>query len=325
MARQFLLHPGLLVFINRCLGSPTAAPRSSRFKQRRVYLDLGANWANTLRLYRDLVNASRLPGPWEIYAFEASPFMVPYLEEFVTWLNGKGLRPALLWPPSGSSTHLDRYASRYGCSRSRASFIGEAVVPDWEMRACMWKVFWKPLQMLRNKTAIARPAVIQERLATAGRALAPDASDRFVVVPAAVGASAGKLSLGMMTPEQAIRGGAHSAGPLNGARMKVPLVDLVAWIARHFKVEDYIVVKMDIEGAEFDVLNALLDRQQGHLVDVLAFECHKIAGDCAGLSERLRVETRIRLLHEGKHYEGWDSFSTPENYFPIDPRGALTA
>lgn len=295
---------------------------SRRPRQRRVYLDLGANWANTLRLYRDVVNASRLPGPWEIYAFEASPFMLPYLNEFASWLNGQGERPALLWPPSGSSPHLDRYASRYGCPPSWSAIPPDEDKVD-EMRACMLKVFWGPLQRLRNKTCVAKPAIVQERLAMAGVRLAPGESDRFVVVPAAVGASTGTLNMGMMTPEQAIRGGAHSAGAgqLQGARMRVPLVDLVDWIAIHFKIEDYIVVKMDIEGAEFSVLTALLDRRQGHLIDVLMLECHKAAGDCPSLLKRLRRETRMLLLQEEKDYEGWDSFSTPETYYPADPRG----
>ena len=40
---------------------------------RNVYLDLGANWANTLRLYHDFYPQKRKE-PWEVYAFEASPF-----------------------------------------------------------------------------------------------------------------------------------------------------------------------------------------------------------------------------------------------------------
>ena len=63
---------------------------------RRVYIDAGANWANTLRLYRDeLHKLSRFPvkrstssQPWEIYAFEASPVIQPFVEDFVKHLNG---------------------------------------------------------------------------------------------------------------------------------------------------------------------------------------------------------------------------------------------
>ena len=55
---------------------------------RRVYIDAGANWANTLRLYDELgtifpdVRAASSQ-PWEIYAFEASPVIHPCAEEFV--------------------------------------------------------------------------------------------------------------------------------------------------------------------------------------------------------------------------------------------------
>ena len=63
---------------------------------RRVFIDLGANWCNTLRLYEDLVDKeTTLPdAPWEIFAFEASPLIAPYADRFVAWLNGDdgGLR-----------------------------------------------------------------------------------------------------------------------------------------------------------------------------------------------------------------------------------------
>ena len=81
---------------------------------RRVFIDLGANWANTLRLYEDLMPA--MAGqPWEVYGFEASPFIQPCLEKFVAFLNGQGPRPPTIVPPSGSSLHLNEFAERYGC------------------------------------------------------------------------------------------------------------------------------------------------------------------------------------------------------------------
>ena len=56
---------------------------------RNVYIDLGANWANTLRLHEDIVrdynlrarlrtDSEGVPRPFEVYAFEAAPHIATY-------------------------------------------------------------------------------------------------------------------------------------------------------------------------------------------------------------------------------------------------------
>jgi hypothetical protein len=56
-------------------------------KVRHVYLDLGANWGNTLRLYRDI---DKSPGPWDIYSLELSPSIGWYVDGLCKFLNGEG-------------------------------------------------------------------------------------------------------------------------------------------------------------------------------------------------------------------------------------------
>ena len=98
---------------------------------RRVYIDAGANWANTLRLYRDeLDTLSQFPvarstssQPWEIYAFEASPVIQPFVEDFVKHLNGLAPRPALLVPPIGSSRSHAQYSRIFNCTVASQSRI----------------------------------------------------------------------------------------------------------------------------------------------------------------------------------------------------------
>ena len=51
---------------------------------RLVYLDLGVNWANTLRLYRDLGVCPPDDPRWEIYGFEASPLLHPYVDQMAS-------------------------------------------------------------------------------------------------------------------------------------------------------------------------------------------------------------------------------------------------
>ena len=62
-----------------------------------VYIDLGANWANTLRLFKDIPwrQGHQYSGPWEVYAFEASPLIQPFVERFTRYLNGAQDRPPL--------------------------------------------------------------------------------------------------------------------------------------------------------------------------------------------------------------------------------------
>jgi len=288
----------------------TGAPRMA-------YIDLGANWANTLRLYEDLGEATWIAKkPWEVYAFEASPFIQPYLEEFTSFLNGQSARPALTIPPSGSSVHLNEYAARYGCPAA----------PDGtydDMRSCMFETFRTPLGHLHPDPELRDSALIAKRLAVADDAPPAGMAARFVAVPAAAGAADGTLDLGAMTAEQMIRGGAISH-PVEGLpEMKVPLVNVVSWFVDHFKEDDYVVMKMDIEGAEFPVLNALLDGGNACLIDVLAMECHADTslGNCDQLMSRLAEHPCIKVLTEGENdYHGWDHYSTPDKYYPVDPR-----
>ena len=77
-----------------CSAATMMAPQCRRASKnitaasRYVYLDIGANWANTLRLHDDI---GCHPGAtWETFAFEPSPLIWRYLEEFTRWLNGDG-------------------------------------------------------------------------------------------------------------------------------------------------------------------------------------------------------------------------------------------
>lgn len=281
---------------------------------RHVFVDLGANWANTLRLYQDIAHGYAPHGQsWEIYAFEASPFIQPYLEHFTAFLNGWGAKPPLTIPPSGSSWHLADYAPRYGCPNT----------VDDAMRECMFQVFKKPLSELHPDMSLSNWDIIHQRLALAAQPLAPGAPDRFVAIPAAAGAENGELNLGLMTAEQMIRGGAVNSEefPGTGAEMKVALVDFPTWLATNFLPTDYVVVKMDIEGAEFPILNKIFGANQGCLMDMLAIECHHWGGDCNKLSADIAQWACITKLDEiAGGYRAYDHYSTPDLYYPIDPR-----
>merc|ERR550532_181691 len=116
-----------------------------------------------------------------------------------------------------------------------------------------------------------------------------------------------------------IRGGALDNAH-EGKQYDVPIADVVSMLISNFKEDDYIVVKMDIEGGEFDFLPTLMEKGGANLIDLLVLECHPIAGNCNDLLRRWRNASVSDMLSDGKDYDGWDLESTPEKYYPTDPR-----
>lgn len=54
----------------------------------------------------------------------------------------------------------------------------------------------------------------------------------------------------------------------------VPTVDLSAWLINNVEKRDYVILKLDIEGAEYDVLDKLFDQESIRLIDKLFIEWH---------------------------------------------------
>lgn len=69
---------------------------------------------------------------------------------------------------------------------------------------------------------------------------------------------------------------------------------MASWIKRSFTVSDYVIVKIDVEGAEFGIVKTLEEQGVLLLIDVLAMECHVWSGNCSQLMNILsRSQTRI--------------------------------
>ena len=68
------------------------------------------------------------------------------------------------------------------------------------------------------------------------------------------------------------------------------VVDVASWIARSFAVSDYVFLKIDIEGAEHEVLEQMIRDGTMPIVDVLSIECHRwVPGkDCNRLHSSIR-------------------------------------
>ena len=96
------------------------------------------------------------------------------------------------------------------------------------------------------------------------------------------------------SPLQMLRGGSLVAGTNHMPRFDVRKVDVVQWMRTSFTEADFVVLKMDVEGAEIDIVPKLLATNTSRLVDVFLWECHakwrgaKGKCQCAAWEEGLR-------------------------------------
>ena len=222
---------------------------------RHIYIDAGANWANTLRLFHDLEPAAASK-PWEVYAFEASPLILPFLEKFARWLSSgsDGAAPTSCLPTSGSTDDLLHW-SRAGIGCPEHSMDA--------MRECMWSVFDAPLAALAPDPRLSGERLINHRLSMARQGRAQNSS-RYTLIPA--GVSAGPEPISYITidsnPHQLTRGGALTLGRSTNKsyEYRVPVVDIVSWIISSFEPADEVLFKIDVEGVEHEIFEQLTQR-----------------------------------------------------------------
>lgn len=307
-------------------GPASLRPAGCEQTRRHVYLDLGANWGNTARMHERFAAPTELAAGvrWEVYGFEASPLIQPYVSDLYAHLRGELAEPLLCLPKSGSTGDLVPYAQRLGCPTGGASTVeGNARDKDAAMKQCIFEVFAKPLAALRPRPALNDSSVIQQALAASGCASA-SASARhgaphfFSLVPAAASGEPGWLQL-YSPPQQLIRGGARpdADGTLRVSgqdgedyRFTVPVVDVAGWMVATLTEGDYVVAKMDIEGSEHSLLRSLMSKRALHLIDVLAYECHSNAGDCRQLRAAMaEAAPQMHVWVDGRNYTGLDAYS----------------
>ena len=76
----------------------------------------------------------------------------------------------------------------------------------------------------------------------------------------------------------------------------VPCIDFSQWLAKELTWEDYIVVKMDIEGAEYAVLEKALAEKTIALIDELVVEWHYKKFTTITEQQHFRVFDRVKRL-----------------------------
>lgn len=157
---------------------------------RRVYLDLGVNYGDTLDLFRQGLadEVHRNATNWEVYGFEPAPLLQPYLERLMNWKNGEpgAELPITCVPPAGSTKDRIRFASAVGCYRTWAP----------KVNFCLDKVFNPALDHLRPDTALLNRSFVQHRLdmARTGPRTLLVGGARYTYIPAAVSSRSGELT-----------------------------------------------------------------------------------------------------------------------------------
>lgn len=80
-----------------------------------------------------------------------------------------------------------------------------------------------------------------------------------------------------------------------------PCLDLAAFVRRHFGPEDYLVLKLDIEGAEYEVLDHLMGQGMLSWFRELYVEYHW----WGRVSLRPRIEEHLRALPDLHYRDDW--------------------
>lgn len=73
----------------------------------------------------------------------------------------------------------------------------------------------------------------------------------------------------------------------------VECIDFSKWVKDTFSKDDYIVLKMDIEGAEYEVLTKMLSDQTLDYINIMYLECHYVRAN-ATKEEFLALRQRIK-------------------------------
>lgn len=197
--------------------SPLLPPSSStdhlaeQYGGRHVFVDMGANWCNTLQLYSRVPQAAPFILPsssgWEVYAFEAAPLIAPFVEKCCVELSAGRPLPSLPLPPAGSSMQLLTYATQLGCT----------VGGRGARLACVTKALEKPLSELRVQPSLtSNSSLLDSRLAVArrrGQRRGPRRRKRssYTFIPSAAGAERSSFKV-RTSPIQMLRGGTSSPG-----------------------------------------------------------------------------------------------------------------
>eukprot|EP00966_Prymnesium_polylepis_P020638 474902-Prymnesium_polylepis.1 len=133
----------------------------------------------------------------------------------------------------------------------------------------------KPLMNRLNSTELIVKRLLEAQTPNTDPAGRP----RFTFIPAAVGGKDGSVKIlwrGMLSGWPS---GLRHPPAYMPAQQRVRTIDFVKWLCDSFQKDDYVVVKMDIEGSEHTIFSRMFNeplpmRNSSDLIDLLVGECH---------------------------------------------------
>ena len=139
-------------------------------------------------------------------------------------------------------------------------------------------------------------------MAEAAKSNVNGARARYTFVPAAAGTANTTIEISCHRVGL-IHGGGHPLDPVHYGNASgvyqqelfhVPSIDVAGWIATSFTRQDWIVLKMDIEGAEFTVIPHIISTGATGLIDEIFVEVHVPSVDGGSDNRRPLVKGRTR-------------------------------
>ena len=88
-------------------------------------------------------------------------------------------------------------------------------------------------------------------------------------------------------------------------KQRIPTFDLSSFVRNNFNEDDYVVLKLDIEGSEYAVIDKMLRDGSFKFIDYLFLEFHELHS--SGWSPTEKKLLRKRMENEGIVYHRWDA------------------
>jgi FkbM family methyltransferase len=100
-----------------------------------------------------------------------------------------------------------------------------------------------------------------------------------------------------------IHGQTRNSSKVDYARaVTVDAIDFSRWLAKNSTPDDYVIIKMDIEGAEYDVIEKIISDNNHNLVDELIIEFHQDMNDSIS---KERHDSLVRQVRSFCDLEIW--------------------
>jgi hypothetical protein len=96
----------------------------------------------------------------------------------------------------------------------------------------------------------------------------------------------------------------------------VKCFDFSKWLSTNFDSEDFIVLKMDIEGAEYEVLQKMFDDGSIEMIDRLYIDLHQQVKEGITLETHLEVLEKLVMNYNIKPYR-WSAERGNQNCFNL--------